>query len=313
MDNSAQTTLSEVRIAFNKENPTDLLMQLVKVFAKAGLKEEASRIRNLSQTLQRSWSEQKKLAAIHEAKRYIGIDPYKKGAAVTSMSDFKAGDLLVVETKVVGVHQQLARVMKIRDDSFDILYVDPLAPSEKRRPSDRPVSIKESQLKAKRQFSKAKKAAEQRAGETMHASKLIDTAIKLAHDHPEFRRPLIARLHRFALGLGVGDTHEDGRSMFRVHHGGESIDVTPAGFKPIRIMGKGVTIEADYNDFRVVANEDPNETTCIPAIKGGKKDIKVFYRWAKDNESKLKNMKFSDIVRTLMSEGVKFHQYCAVD
>lgn len=92
------------------------------------------------------------------------------------------------------------------------------------------------------------------------------------------------------------------------------VDVTPAGFKPISVDGKYVYIDAEYKTFRIRDKEDQyNLPTCIPAIKGGKKDIKVFYRWVKDNQTKLKGMKFREVVRALMSEGIKFHQYCAMD
>lgn len=508
MANPAQSTSDDQRTAFNKENPTDLLMQLVKVFAKAGLDDEAQRIRTESRKLQTAWKKREKLAALHEAKRDLGISPYKKGALVTSTDDFKVGDLLVIETKIVGVRQQLARVMKIGDDSFDILYVDPEDPSKKRRLSDRPVSVKVSQLKEKRQFSKAKKAAEantvrearmgapdpqsvltflrmrsgdkiqiespglrksravevtgspkkdnrtgwimvevtsgrawgsnprggilqyreqgvvpmtgrdapeeliyqatlmqspmnvtklkkiseQQAEKLMHASTLIDTAIKLAHGHPEHRRSLLAAISKVALGLGVGNKYEDERSMLRLQRGmstirvtdltnagkrgkkvdefavwdldyatdkaavdrlasqlarvrsyseakslaeawveyysdiGKSarpkieyskergVDVTPAGFKPVKILGKEVEVEADYTSFTVRDVADKyNLSTCIPAIKGGKKDIKVFYRWVSDNEAKIKNMKFGDVVKAMMQQGIKFHQYCAMD
>lgn len=53
-----------IRIAFNKENPSDLLMQLVKVLGKAGLKDEASRVKSMSKSLQQAWSNRDKAAAM---------------------------------------------------------------------------------------------------------------------------------------------------------------------------------------------------------------------------------------------------------
>src|SRR5690606_17734183 len=55
------------------------------------------------------------------------------------------------------------------------------------------------------------------------------------------------------------------------------VDVMPAGFQPLSVEGKGVLISAGYDSFRVLNTNDPyNDTTCIPAIKGGKQSIPVF-------------------------------------
>jgi len=93
----------------------------------------------------------------------------------------------------------------------------------------------------------------------------------------------------------------------------KGVEVTPADFKPIKVVGKNVVVNAEYNSFSVKDKSDINEDTCIPAIEGGKKDIKVFYRWVVDNESKIKNMTFHDIVKEMMSNQIQFHQYCAMD
>ena len=92
------------------------------------------------------------------------------------------------------------------------------------------------------------------------------------------------------------------------------VDVTPGGFKPVVIDGKNVYIEAEYSTFRVKDKVDQyNLPTCIPAIKGGKKSIPQFYRWVKDNESKLKNMTFQQVLKAMDSEQIQYHQYCAMD
>lgn len=92
------------------------------------------------------------------------------------------------------------------------------------------------------------------------------------------------------------------------------VDVTPPGFKKIRVNGKHVDIEADFTSFSVRDKDDQyNLPTCIPAISGGKRDIKVFYRWVMDNERKLKNMTFREVVRGMSDAGIKYHQYCAMD
>ena len=91
-------------------------------------------------------------------------------------------------------------------------------------------------------------------------------------------------------------------------------DVAPAGFKPLRIMGKGVSIDSDYKSFQVQNVADKaNLETCIPAIKGGQQDIKVFYRWVSDNLDKVKQMDFQQVLKEMSKLGIKYHQFCAVD
>ena len=91
------------------------------------------------------------------------------------------------------------------------------------------------------------------------------------------------------------------------------VDVMPAGFKVLRVRGKNVSVEAEYNSFTVKALDDPNESTCIPAISGGKKSIPAFYRWVKDNEKKIEGMKFHEVTRAMSEMGIEYHSYCAMD
>jgi len=92
------------------------------------------------------------------------------------------------------------------------------------------------------------------------------------------------------------------------------VDVEPPGFKPIKIKTPSLYIDADYNNFTVRnLDDDYNEPTCIPAINGGKKDVKLFYRWVSDNESKIRGMNFSNVTEAMRKNGIKYHYYCAVD
>jgi hypothetical protein len=92
------------------------------------------------------------------------------------------------------------------------------------------------------------------------------------------------------------------------------VDITPAGFKPIVIKGKYVIIDADYDSFSVADRVDQNNLpTCIPAVNGGKKDIKLFYRWVQDNQSKINNMTFSQVIDQMSKNGIRYHYYCAMD
>jgi hypothetical protein len=93
----------------------------------------------------------------------------------------------------------------------------------------------------------------------------------------------------------------------------KGIEVAPAGFKPLYVQGQKVSIQADYKNFSVRDHSDINEMTCIPAIRGGKADIKVFYRWVSDNQDKIKSMTFSDVVKAMRDNGISYHSYCALD
>jgi hypothetical protein len=126
--------------------------------------------------------------------------------------------------------------------------------------------------------------------EELEKAKSFDSALKIAKKYLE---------------------KDDNIKLYERKHKG--IEISPAGFKPISIQGKDVFIQADYDSFRVRDRSDINEETCIPAIKGGKADIKVFYRWVKDNQAKIKNMDFNEIVSAMGDEGIKYHRYCALD
>jgi hypothetical protein len=94
----------------------------------------------------------------------------------------------------------------------------------------------------------------------------------------------------------------------------KGVDIKPAGFKPIKVKGKGVLIEADYDSFMVKNTDDIyNEETCIPAIRGKKTSINQFYRWLKDNQNKVKSMNFSDVTKEMDNAGINYHRYCAMD
>jgi hypothetical protein len=94
----------------------------------------------------------------------------------------------------------------------------------------------------------------------------------------------------------------------------KGVDVKPAGFKPITLTTPNIHILADYDSFTIRDMRDPyNEPTCIPAISGGKRDIPVFYRWVKDNESLIRRMTFAEVQDAMTALGIKYHYYCAMD
>lgn len=92
------------------------------------------------------------------------------------------------------------------------------------------------------------------------------------------------------------------------------VDVTPGGFAPIRIETQNFSLESDYNDFSVRSNTDKyNLPTCIPASKGGKGDIKVFYRWVTDNRAAIERMTYTELTQAMDAAGISYHSYCAMD
>lgn len=89
------------------------------------------------------------------------------------------------------------------------------------------------------------------------------------------------------------------------------VDVAPGGFKPVLIRGAQVTIEADYESFSIKdINDDTNEPTCIAQ---GKKSVKQFYRWVKDNARRIQSWSMHDIMNELSKEGINYHYFCAMD
>jgi len=94
----------------------------------------------------------------------------------------------------------------------------------------------------------------------------------------------------------------------------KGVDVTPADFSPIKIETGEFSLESDYDDFTIRDKRDRcNLPVCIPAIKGGKSDIKVFYRWVSDNESRIKNMTYSEVLRGMGDAGIRYHSYYSMD
>lgn len=94
----------------------------------------------------------------------------------------------------------------------------------------------------------------------------------------------------------------------------KGIEVTPGGFKAIEIHTENLYLKAEYGSFVIRDVTDyHNVPTAIPAISGGKKSIPALYRWVKDNEATVKTLTFHGLLEALRAEGVKFHQYCAID
>lgn len=92
------------------------------------------------------------------------------------------------------------------------------------------------------------------------------------------------------------------------------VDVAPPGFKPFKVEGEFVIVEADYTSFMVRDKTDmDNEPTCIPSTRGGKSDVKAFFRWVRDNVAAIKNMRFHDVLDGMNKNDIKHHTFCAID
>jgi hypothetical protein len=114
--------------------------------------------------------------------------------------------------------------------------------------------------------------------------------------------------------LGINLLNDEGVSIESGWNTLRGVDVAPGGFGPIKINGDNVYIEAGWQDFVVRDKADKfNLPVCIPAIRGGKADIKVFYRWVTDNQAAIKRMDFHQVLDGMRDAGVAYHQYCSMD
>lgn len=92
------------------------------------------------------------------------------------------------------------------------------------------------------------------------------------------------------------------------------VDVAPSGFSPILIETDSISLESDYDTFTVRDKKDTNNLpTCIPATRGGKEDVKAFYRWVMDNQSAIQRMSYYEVLSGMESAGIRYHDYCAMD
>lgn len=98
------------------------------------------------------------------------------------------------------------------------------------------------------------------------------------------------------------------------------IDVLPSVGSLIRIETPRWALEASPTDFTLKLHHtesgksDPNEPTCIPALKGKRKQgVKLFYEWVSLNQDKIRNMSFYEIQREMTKLGIAYYDYCAID
>jgi len=94
----------------------------------------------------------------------------------------------------------------------------------------------------------------------------------------------------------------------------KGVDIAPAGMGPFNMETPEVSISADWGSFSVSDKSDQyNLPACIPAMKGNKKDIKVFYRWVQDSANKLKRLTYHQILKEMDKAGINYHTYCRMD
>jgi len=101
----------------------------------------------------------------------------------------------------------------------------------------------------------------------------------------------------------------------KIEHSKEKgVHVAPPGFKPFKLETPFVSITADWRSFSISDKIDQNNLpACISTSRGGKKSVKLFYRWAQDNANKLKRMTFEQIQKDIRKAGVESHYYCRMD
>lgn len=88
------------------------------------------------------------------------------------------------------------------------------------------------------------------------------------------------------------------------------VDVTPGGFKPIKVETVRLSLEVGYRSFSVKDLNDPhNRPTCVPG-DARKVLIPVFYRWVSDNITRLESMSYREVLREMMAMGIDYHDYC---
>lgn len=94
----------------------------------------------------------------------------------------------------------------------------------------------------------------------------------------------------------------------------KGVEVTPYGFHPLEMNTEHLYLKSEYDTFVIRDKSDRfNEPTCMPAIRGGKADIKVFYRWVQDNKNRIADMTYSALLKEMDAQKIQYHTFCAVD
>lgn len=90
------------------------------------------------------------------------------------------------------------------------------------------------------------------------------------------------------------------------------MDVAPAGFKPFELRTPEIQISMEWTDWTVrdIGGDKHNKPACMAR---GKRSVKQFHRWMKDNAKKVQKMTFRDVVKSLMDAKIDFHQWCTMD
>lgn len=92
------------------------------------------------------------------------------------------------------------------------------------------------------------------------------------------------------------------------------VDVAPTSVKPIHIKTEILDLTATYSDFSISCLKDQhNQPTAIPAISNGKKSIPLFYAWVSANQDRIKTMSYQEVLTAMREQGIRYHDYCAMD
>jgi hypothetical protein len=85
------------------------------------------------------------------------------------------------------------------------------------------------------------------------------------------------------------------------------------GVSVFQLETEHVVITADTLNFQIT---DAGSSPCIRGIAGLPKDAKVFLRWVQENEHRLSQTTFADLVRSLTLVGIRgsdvvsWHEFC---
>jgi len=103
------------------------------------------------------------------------------------------------------------------------------------------------------------------------------------------------------------------RSPAKMQHTQEKgIAVDPPNQPPLEVKGPSISVRIERQSFWVRDLTDPaNEPTLIPGKR--KATTKLLYAWALQNEAAIKRMTFRQIKDLMVSLGVDYHFYLAMD
>jgi hypothetical protein len=90
------------------------------------------------------------------------------------------------------------------------------------------------------------------------------------------------------------------------------VDVPPAGYRELRVMGEHILVTVDHTGFLVRDLDDKANEPCLMET-GPKRNHKAFRAWAEKNLASLETMTFRELKTTLLHLGIDNHYWLAMD